>query len=145
MADNKTTAAKAKAKTSVSPEPEEPTQESATAGGAEPAARVIAHNAVVGAGDTDTIHYSKARVPGPTEGRKSVTVLHIQRRLADEGFSEAASAPGGRYEALTTLAVSKYQESLGAEPTGVLTRAQFEELFRDDPNVSLVQDTVADH
>jgi len=132
--------------TSVSPDAvEEPKPSSAKKAGAKPVARKIAHNAVIGSGDTDPVLYSKARVPGRTQNQKSLTVLHIQRRLADEGFAEAASAPGGKYEELTTLAVQKYQESLGDEPTGLLTRAQFEELFRDDPNVTITLDTIEDH
>lgn len=129
----------------VSPAPKEPKQTSAKSVGAKPAKAKIAHNAVVGAGDTDPILYSKARVPGPRENRKSLTVLHIQRRLMDEGFAEAASAPGGNYEVLTTNAVRKYQTKLGAEPTGVLTREQFVGLFEGDPNVTLQLDTHYDH
>ncbi len=132
-------------KKSVAPEPVEPKQESASPVGAEPVTRNIAPGAVIGPGATDDVVYSKARVPGPTEGRKSLTVLHIQRRLAEEGFAEAASAPGGRYEALTTRAVQAYQSTLGAEVTGVLTRGQFEELFRGDPNVTVTVDTHVDH
>lgn len=128
-----------------SPAPKEPKQSSAKTVGAKPAKAKIAHNAVVGAGDTDTVAYSKARVPGPRENRKSLTVLHIQRRLMDEGFAEAASAPGGHYETLTTRAVTQYQKSLGAEPTGVLTREQFSGLFEDDPNVTVNIDTHYDH
>lgn len=132
-------------KISVSPANEEPKQTNAKSAGAKPATRNIASGAVVGAGDTDPVVYSKARVPGPTENRKSLTVLHIQRRLAQEGFSEAASAPGGQYEALTASAVRKYQESLGDEATGLLTRDQFEALFEGDPNVSPVIDVHEDH
>lgn len=129
----------------MSPAPKEPKQTSAKSAGAKPAKAKIAHNAVVGAGDTDPVLYSKARVPGRTENRKSLTVLHIQRRLMDEGFPEAASAPGGQYEALTTRAVSQYQESIGAEPTGLLTREQFADLFEGDPNVEVMIDTHYDH
>lgn len=124
---------------------EEPKPSSAKKAGAKPTKRSIAPGAVVGGGPTDPVQYSKARIPGPTEGRKSLTVLHLQRRLAEEGFSEAASAPGGRYEVLTQSAVSKYQESLGAEVTGVLTREQFADLFDGDPNVTVSIDTHADH
>lgn len=129
----------------VSPAPKEPKQASAKSVGAKPARAKIARNAVVGAGATDPVIYSKARVPGPTEGRKSLTVLHIQRRLMDEGFAEAASAPGGQYDVLTQRAVSQYQESIGAKPTGVLTREQFANLFDGDPNVTVTLDTYYDH
>lgn len=101
--------------------------------------------AVFGNGETDEILYSKARVPGPTESRKSVTVLHIQRRLEELGYSEAEVAPGGRYETLTELAVKRYQGDNGADATGTLTREQFVTLFDGDPNVTVSLDTIADH
>lgn len=132
-------------KISVAPATEEPKQTGAKSVGAKPATRKIAPSAVVSAGATDPVTYSKARVPGPRENRKSLTVLHIQRRLAEEGYAEAASAPGGHYEALTSNAVRKFQSYLGAEETGTLTREQFEVLFQDDPNVTVVMDTIADH
>jgi peptidoglycan hydrolase-like protein with peptidoglycan-binding domain len=131
--------------TSVSSPDEEPKQTSAKSVGAKPAKRKIAHNAVVGGGETDPVLYSKARVPGRTENRKSLTVLHIQRRLTDEGFSDAQSAPGGRYEALTTRAVSLWQESRKEPATGVLTREQFADLFEGDPNVTVTIDSHEDH
>lgn len=152
MSDNKTSKISetpAKAETvspvPVSPAPKEPKQTSAKSVGAKPAASKIARNAVVGAGDTDSVMYSKARAPKGNESRKSLTVLHIQRRLAEEGFSEAASAPGGRYEALTTNAVRAYQTSITAEPTGTLTREQFADLFEGDHNVTVEVDTHEDH
>lgn len=129
----------------VSPAPEEPKPTSAKSAGARPVTAPVAPYAVIGAGDTDPIAYSKAKVPGRTESRKSLTVLHLQRRLAEEGFAEAASAPGGRYESLTTRAVQAYQDSIKAEPTGVLTRDQFAKLFKDDPNVTVSIDTHFDH
>ena len=131
--------------TSVSSPDEEPKQTSAKSAGAKPAKRKIARNAVVSGGETDPVQYSKARVPGRTENRKSLTVLHVQRRLAEEGFADAASAPGGRYEALTTRAVSLWQESRGEAATGVLTREQFADLFDGDPNVTVTMDTIEDH
>lgn len=146
MTDDKTPAKpKASPKISVSSPDEEPKQASAEPAGAKPTTAPIARDAVVSGGETDPIFYSKAKVPGPTEGRKSLTVLHIQRRLAALGFTEAASSPGGRFDALTTSAVRRYQETLGDEVTGVLTRDQFEGLFKDDPNVTVTQDTSFDH
>lgn len=129
----------------VSPSPEEPTQTSAKSAGARPAKAKIAHDAVVGDAETDPIFYSKARKPGRSENRKSLTVLHIQRRLTAEGFAEAQSAPGGAFEVLTTRAVSQWQEARGDDATGVLTREQFDALFEGDPNVEVVQDTHKDH
>jgi len=72
-------------------------------------------------------------------------VLHVQRRLAEEGFADAASAPGGRFEALTARAVTLWQKSRGEAATGVLTREQFADLFDGDPNVTVTIDTIEDH
>lgn len=146
MTDDKKLTAKAKPADTepVSPSPVEPKQTSAKPAGARPA-KVIAHDAVVGDGETDPIYYSKARVPGRTENRKSLTVLHIQRRLTAEGFAEAQSAPGGAYEVLTTRAVTQWQEARGDDATGVLTREQFDALFEGDPNVTVHQDSHEDH
>ncbi len=129
-------------KTSVSSSDEEPKQASAKPAGAKPAARVIAHDSVVSGGDTDPIKYSSAK---PSYQKRVLTVLHLQRRLAAEGFAEAASAPGGQYDELTKRAVAAYQKSLDAPATGVLTREQFADLFEGDPNVEVSIDTPADH
>ena len=127
---------------SVSPPDEEPKQTRAKSAGAKPATRKIAPGNVVSGGDTDPIKYSSAR---PSKARKVLTVLHIQRRLAEEGFADAQSAPGGYYEALTTRAVSLWQESRKEPVTGVLTREQFSDLFEGDPNVDVSLDTAFDH
>lgn len=137
----KTSAAKPAPKT-VSPEPEEPKQTSAKSAGAKPATREIAPGQVVGSGDTDTIRYSSAK---PSSLKKVLTVLHVQRALAELGFSEAESAPGGQYEALTTSAVRKFQASRDEDETGLLTRDQFAYLFEGDPNVTVEMDTHEDH
>jgi hypothetical protein len=140
MSDDKTT--EPEAKTSVPSPDEEPKQASAKPAGAKPATRKIAPGSVVSGEDTDPIKYSSAR---PSYNKRVLTVLHLQRRLVEEGFVEAASAPGGHYETLTTRSVQQYQQSLDAEPTGVLTREQFAGLFEGDPNVTVSIDTPADH
>lgn len=127
---------------SVSPEPKEPKETSAKSSGAKPAARVIAPGQVVGSGDTDPIKYSSAK---PSFQKRVLTVLHIQRALADLGYAEAASSPGGSYDALTRAAVVKYQISRGDTQTGILTRDQFSDLFVGDPNVTVSLDTHEDH
>lgn len=126
----------------VSSEPKEPKATSAKSSGAKPAARIIAPGQVVGSGDTDTIRYSSAK---PSAKKRVLSVLHVQRALAELGYAEAASAPGGHYETLTRNAVIKYQISRGDAQTGVLTRAQFTDLFEGDPNVTVEVDTHEDH
>ena len=135
----------------VSPETKEPKQEERATTATKPAgvkppterAPVRVKDSVVGSGDTDPIAYSKARPARPTEGRKSLTVLHIQRRLAEENIP--VIAPTGRYEATTEEAVKVYQVRLGGEPTGLLTRSEFAALFEGDPNVTAVVDTYTDN
>lgn len=142
MSDDKTKVSESVEATEDSPAPKEPKQTSAKSAGAKPTKAKIAHDSVVGAGDTDPIRYSSAK---PTANRKVLTVLHLQRRLVAEGFHEANSSSGGHYDANTRRAVEQYQESLGAEATGVLTRDQFADLFEGDPNVTVEVDTPFDH
>jgi len=142
MSEDKTPEAVKPTKTSVPSPDEEPKQASAKPAGAKPATRKIAPGSVVSGEDTDPIKYSSAK---PSPLKRVLTVLHLQRRLVEEGFTEAASSPGGRYDELTKRAVSQYQESLGEAATGLLTREQFAGLFEGDPNVSVSLDTHEDH
>lgn len=122
----------------------EPTQESVDpVESAEPAVASTTPYATVSGSAVDPILYSRA-VPTPKNGpRKSLTVYHLQRRLYELGHTEAWSET--IYGKLTRSSVSKWQESAGYEPTGVLTRGQFTELFSGDPNVSATVDTIADN
>lgn len=133
MTDEKKTVKAAEAKPAPTPEVEAKPV---------PAKRTIAHNAVIGNGDTDTIRYSSAKA---SKQKKVLTVLHVQRALMDRGYAEAISAPGGWYEALTTRAVQAYQRDRTEDATGVLTREQFADLFEGDPNVTVELDTHEDH
>lgn len=134
----------------VSPAPKEPKQENVRAerpspAGAKPSpepTRKRVKDSVVGAGDTDTVAYSKARMPRATEGRKSLTVLHVQRALAAEGIP--TPPPTGRYDASTEASIIAYQASRKEPETGLLTRDQFRALFEGDPNVNVVVDTYED-
>lgn len=122
----------------------EPTQDSADpAASAEPAVVPSAPNAAVGGTAVDSIRYSAAK-PTPKNGpRKSLTVYHVARRLYEHGHTEAWSE--GIYGNLTRASVSNWQAERGDEPTGILTRKQFEDLFKGDPNVEVVLDTIGDH
>lgn len=121
----------------------EPMQDAEPAASAEPAVVPSAPNAAVSGAAVDPILYSRA-VPTPKNGpRKSLTVYHIARRLYEHGHTEAWSE--NIYGKLTRSSVSAWQTDRGDEPTGILTRDQFLALFRGDPNVSAVVDTIADH
>lgn len=122
----------------------EPTQGSVDpAASAEPAVTSTTPYATVSGAAVDPIVYSKAVPTGKTGPRRSLTVYHVQRRLHELGFTDAWSET--IYGKLTKYSVSQYQESRGAEATGVLTRDQFTALFEGDPNVSVLVDTIADN
>lgn len=121
----------------------EPTREADPAASAEPAVVPSAPNAAVSGAAVDPIRYSAA-VPTPKNGpRKSLTVYHVARRLYEHGHTEAWSET--IYGTLTRQSVANWQTARGDEATGVLTRDQFLALFKGDPNVNAVVDTIADH
>lgn len=121
----------------------EPTQDAEPAASAEPAVVPSAPNAAVSGAAVDPIRYSAA-VPTPKNGpRKSMTVYHIARRLYEHGHTEAWSE--SIYGNLTRSSVAAWQTDRGDEPTGILTRAQFLALFKGDPNVDPLVDTIGDH
>lgn len=95
---------------------------------------------VVGKGDTDEVLLSRAVPLQRAKTRKSLTIHHLQRRLAELGFPEAASDIDGRWGELTGRAVSDWQKKNG-HPEGDLTGKQFTEIFEGDPNVTAVVDT----
>jgi peptidoglycan hydrolase-like protein with peptidoglycan-binding domain len=103
---------------------------------AAPKPRKALKDSVVGNGDTDPVVYSRVAVETRGRSRKSLTVHHLQRRLAWLGYAEAASDLDGQYGTLTIRAVQAWQADNGAEATGDLTREQFLAVFEGDPNVT---------
>lgn len=103
---------------------------------AAPKARKEPKNAVVGNEDTDPVVYSRVTPTGRVRTRKSLTVHHLQRRLAWLGYEHAAGDLDGSYGSNTALAVEEYQKARGDEVTGDLTPNQFLAIFEDDPNVT---------
>lgn len=69
--------------------------------------------------------------------RKSLTVHHVQRRLAELGFTDAASDRDGWYGDLTKRAVEQYQEANKFPVTGKIDEQVFTKLFAGDPNVNI--------
>jgi len=67
--------------------------------------------------------------------RKSLSIHHVQRRLAELGYPDAASDRDGWYGDLTAAAVAVFQADEGLEATGVLDMATLNAIFHDDPNV----------
>lgn len=86
----------------------------------------------------DPVVFSRAVPESEAKTRKSLTVHHLQRRLTDLGYVEANSDINGRYGALTARSVEQWQADHGYESTGRLTPEQFAELFKGDPNVTVV-------
>jgi peptidoglycan hydrolase-like protein with peptidoglycan-binding domain len=69
--------------------------------------------------------------------RKSLTLHHIQRRLEELGYQDAALDYDGFYGDLTKAGVAAYQKDYGLAGDGVLDMATLESIFQDDPNVEV--------
>lgn len=91
---------------------------------------------VVGNGNTDTIILS-AIIYKNELSRKSLSVLHVQRRLGEWGYGEAVVDHPGYYGDLTEGAMRAFQGAQGLEVTGRADAATLTLLFKSDPNVEL--------
>lgn len=136
QADNSMYPAPVEAKPEATPEPKKPAKQTR----AKPKPKPREPYAVVGRGDTDEVLYSRAVPLERAKTRKSLTVHHLQRRLAELGYPEAGADLDGRWGALTGRAVAAWQKDAGHEATGDLTQEQFAEIFSDDINVTIVLD-----
>jgi peptidoglycan hydrolase-like protein with peptidoglycan-binding domain len=67
--------------------------------------------------------------------RKSLSIHHVQRRLTELGYAEAATDNDGWYGDDTAAAVAKFQAAEGLEATGAMDMATLNAMFHDDPNV----------
>lgn len=67
--------------------------------------------------------------------RKSLSIHHVQRRLTELGYAEAATDNDGWYGDDTAAAVAKFQAAESLEATGAMDMATLNALFHDDPNV----------
>lgn len=91
----------------------------------------------VSGSDTDTVLLASIVFKNPA-ARKSLSVHHMQRRLAELGYADAHTDKDGWYGDLTRKAVSEYQRDNGLGGDGVVDAATLEHLFADDSNVALV-------
>lgn len=89
---------------------------------------------VVSGKDKDDVFLKQAVFKNP-HARKSLTVHHLQRRLAELGYHDAAADRDGWYGDLTKLAVEAWQRDNKIEPTGLANAATLEGIFAGDPNV----------
>lgn len=84
-------------------------------------------------GATDPVYPSKL-IYDP-HNLKSLTVHHLQRRLAEVGYAEAAAGIDGQYDTLTERAFLAWQSDNDFEGTPDVD--QLSALFDGDPNVSV--------
>ena len=92
---------------------------------------------VVGLGDKDEVLLAQC-VYKNMYTRKSLTVHHLQRRLAELGYGEASADLDGWYGDLTKESVRQYQGDNKLEATGVMDADTFKRIFKGDPNVMVV-------
>lgn len=89
---------------------------------------------VVSGNDKDDVFLKQAVFKNP-RARKSLTIHHLQRRLAELGYGDAAADRDGWYGDLTKLAVEAWQKDNRIEPTGLMNAKTIEGIFAGDSNV----------
>jgi len=92
---------------------------------------------VVGLGDKDEVILAQC-VYKNIYARKSLTVHHLQRRLAELGYGDASADLDGWYGDLTKDSVTQYQGDNNLEATGVMDADTLKRIFKGDPNVMVV-------
>jgi hypothetical protein len=93
-----------------------------------------APKAAVSGADTDDVYLTNCVYKNPA-ARKSLTVHHLQRRLAELGYNEAMTDKDGWLGDETKTAIEKFQKDKGFEPNGVVDEATFLAIFKGDMNV----------
>jgi peptidoglycan hydrolase-like protein with peptidoglycan-binding domain len=111
---------------------EEPAKASKTTRGETPSP--VRH--VVSGGDTDDVHLDKC-VYMNKYSRKSLTVHHVQRRLVELGYHDAAGDKDGWYAELTHMAVAAFQKDRSIDGEGCMNEETFVALFDGDQNVTV--------
>lgn len=100
---------------------------------------VQAADHVVSGKDKDDVLLSAAVFKNPYQ-RKSLTIHHLQRRLAEHGYGEAMGDKDGWYGENTKVAVANYQQANQIESTGLVDAVTFERIFAGDHNVNVIID-----
>lgn len=98
---------------------------------------VPAGPAVVGNGEVDDVQLGKI-VYKNLYARKSLSVHHMQRRLAELGYDEALNDKDGFYGDHTKRALSRFQAANKLDGAGMVDADSLTLLFTGDPNVNLV-------
>lgn len=92
--------------------------------------------AVVSGGDTDTVLLSRCVYKSKVT-RKSLSVHHLQRRLAELGYRDVVGDKDGWYGDLTFFAVKAFQEANKLEGTGHVDADTLAAIFKGDTNVTI--------
>jgi hypothetical protein len=92
--------------------------------------------AVVGLGEVDDVSLSSC-VYKNLYARKSLTVHHLQRRLAELGYTDANRDKDGYYGDPTRFAVAKFQAANDIKGDGMVDADTFSLIFKGDPNVRI--------
>ena len=100
---------------------------------------VQAADHVVSGKDKDDVLLSAAVFKNERQ-RKSLTIHHLQRRLAEHGYGEAMGDKDGWYGDNTKIAVTNYQQANQIEATGLVDAVTFERIFAGDHNVNVIID-----
>jgi len=93
--------------------------------------------AVVGLGEVDDVLLASC-VYKNMYARKSLTVHHLQRRLAELGYVEAGLDKDGFYGDRTKQAVNQFQVANKLNASGLMDAVTFELIFKGDPNVRVI-------
>ena len=97
--------------------------------------KATAHAAVTG--EVDNVFLSKCVYENKFE-RKSLTIHHLQRRLEELGYRDAASDRDGWMGSLTMLSINKFQKDKGLEVTDKsIDEVTFTSIFAGDHNVNI--------
>lgn len=103
----------------------------------EPAPR--ATSVITPGADTDEVRLSKISYKN-VAAAKSLSVFHLQRRLAELGYGEAAAERQGYYGDLTAYALAAWQKDNGIDSDDAGRSVSADELaaiFKGDPNVDV--------
>lgn len=92
---------------------------------------------VIGEGDTDDVYLIKCVYKNIYE-RKSLTIHHLQRRLDELGYKDAAGDKDGWLGELTKISVEKFQQDRGLAATGNIDAETFRKIFEGDLNVNVI-------
>ena len=93
--------------------------------------------AVVGLGTVDNVSLSSIIFKN-MHARKSLSVHHMQRRLSELGYIEAARDKDGYYGDSTKEAIARFQGDNNMLGAGLADLQTLELLFTNDPNVTLI-------